>query len=366
MCFCSFLLVLTITGANPVLAASEEKNAQESKASESEAEKITAKELPPFAKVNDTEISFMDYRAAMIRAVRSKFYHGKVPQGKMAALQREIGQELVDKILLLREAKKRNIEPDREWVDQVIANFDKKYGDSEKWKEQRDQVVPGLIKKLEEDSLVQMLEKQVRESPNPTEDDVRKYYEEHPEKFTEPEQVKVSAILLKVDPSSPKEVWDEAVEEAKKIIEKIKAGADFAELAKIHSGDPSAEQGGDMGYLHRGMLAEIVHKTLDETSVGDITDPVVILQGVGIFRLDDRKVAKLNEFENVRERARGLLMRELSDKAWENLKAEVRQGASVEINESYYLPLPDKTQENQGEGGDAGGGHAGEHGPHGG
>ncbi|MGK7346471.1 MAG: peptidylprolyl isomerase [Candidatus Nitrospinota bacterium M3_3B_026] len=324
------LLIMSVL-AVPGVFGQEKKPAGEQAAKEP---------MPPFAKVNDVVLTLQDFRGAMIQAVRSKYYHGKVPEGEMAVLQREVGRKMVDRILLVEEARRRGLEPDSKKVDKQITMFDDKYAGSERWKAERDRIIPGLRKQMEEDSLVEVLEEQVKGSVDPSEAQVREYYEQNPDKFTEPEQVKVSAILLKVEPSSPKEVWEKAIEEAKDIKKRIEDGGDFAELARIHSGDPSAEKGGDMGYLHRGMLAENVHKALDEISAGDVTDPVVILQGVGVFRLDDRKQPKLNEFKDVRERAEALLKRELAEKAWEDLKSRLREGASIEINESYYLPAP--------------------------
>lgn len=316
--------------------------------------KRAAGEPPPFAKVNGVVLTLRDFQGAMMQAIRSKYYHGKVPEEEMAALQRDVARKMVDRVLLVEEARRRGLEPDREQVDRQIAMFDEKYAGSERWQAERDKIIPGLRSQLEEDSLVEVLEKQVKSSVAPTDAQVREYYERNPDKFTEPEQVKVSAILLKVDPSSPKEVWEAAIEEAEDIKKRIEGGADFAELARIHSGDPSAENGGDMGYLHRGMLAENVHKALDGISVGDVAGPVVILQGVGLFRLDDRKTPALNEYEDVRERAEALLKRELAGKAWEDLKSRLRSEASIEINESYYLPMPEDGEGEKEEKGGAG------------
>ena len=322
-------------------------------------EKQEAKQLPPFATVDGKVISFQEYRMAMIQAVRSRFYHGKIPQGKMASLQREVGQDVVDRVLLLKEAKRLGIEPDRDEIEKTLEGYDKRYAESKQWKKDREKILPELRKKLEDDSVLKKLEKRIKSSPAPSEKEVRAFYEANLDKFTEPEQVKVSVILLKVDPSSPQEVWDEAIKEAEGIVKRLRAGADFAELAKIHSGDSSAEKGGDMGYLHRGMLAEAAHAALDKISIGEVTDPVSLLQGIAVFRLDDRKPSWFNEFEKVKSRARDLLVRDLSEKAWSDLKARLRQNAVIEINESYYLPLSE-----EGKGGDKkpeGGGASGSH-----
>jgi len=343
-----FVFSIWLTGEAFSADTKSESSGDKKKESPQEASKKIP--LPPFATVNGVDIDFQDYRMDMLQAIKSRFYHGKIPEGKMASLQREIGQDIVDKVLLIKEAKKRGIEPDKAGVQKILDSYDKQYANNERWKKERKDILPLLRKKLEEDSVFKILEKQVKESPNPTEAEIRNYYDTHHEKFTEPEQVRVSVILLSVDPSSSKEVWEQAEKEAKDIVKRLRGGASFADMAKLHSSDPSAEKGGDMGYLHRGMLADTVHAALDKISVGEITDPVVTLQGVGIFRLEDRKEAVINAYDNVRERARGLLLRELSDKVWNDLKADLRGKADIKINESYYMPMPKEGEGTGGEG----------------
>src|SRR6185503_17229974 len=101
-------------------------------------------------------------------------------------------------------------------------------------------------------------------------------------------------ILLKVDPSSPQAKWDGARNEGAAIAKRLKGGADFKQLAKLHSAEGSAEGGGDMGYVHRGMLPESAQEAIDKLKPGEITEPVALLEGMAIFRLEQRKPPKLN------------------------------------------------------------------------
>ena len=66
-----------------------------------------------FARVADSVILQKDYDDAFAVAARSKFYHGKAPENEVAKLQREVADKLVVRVLLLREAKRRGIAPDR-------------------------------------------------------------------------------------------------------------------------------------------------------------------------------------------------------------------------------------------------------------
>jgi len=202
-------------------------------------------------------------------------------------------------------------------------------------------VLGAVRAQLEVESRIRNLEKTVRETvTQPTADAVRAYYDANPEKFTEPERFRVSAILLKVDPSSPSAVWNAALEEAQGIVAKLRNGAQFAELARLHSADSSAENGGDMGYLHRGMLGGPAQKVVDEAVIGEVSDPVRLLEGVAIFRVDERPERRLRPFDEVRERAAELWLREQRDAAWNGLLERLEQQAEIHVNEQHYLPMP--------------------------
>ncbi|MDQ1314950.1 MAG: hypothetical protein QG662_1059 [Pseudomonadota bacterium] len=295
---------------------------------------------PDFARVGDAVITAQEFDNALYNAARSKFYHGKPPEGELARVQREVGDQLVERALLLREAGKRGLKPEAAEVQKTLQEYEQRYAGSEQWKASRDRVLPGLTRRLEEDSLLKLIERLVRDVPAPDDGEVRAYYAAHPEKFTEPEQLRVSVILLRVDPGASQAVFDGAFEEAKGIVERLRGGADFAALARIHSSEASAEKGGDLGYLHRGMLPEGTQEAMDKAKPGEISDPLRVLEGIAVLRLEDRKTAKLNNYEKVRERARDLLQRDQSDQAMKTLLARLKKETPIQVDESFYLPLP--------------------------
>jgi parvulin-like peptidyl-prolyl isomerase len=299
-----------------------------------------------FARIGDTVITGEQYEAAFVQAARNKFYHGQPPEGAVAQLQREVGQKLVDEILLAEEAKRRNIKPDPAAIKKIIDGYDERYKDSPQWKANRERVLPNLVAKLEKDNVLEQLTAQGKAVPPPTEAQLQKYYEDHKDKFTSPEQVHVRMILLKVDPSSPKAQWDGAKEEGAAISKRLRAGADFKELAHLHSADESAKRGGDMGYLHRGMLPEAAQQAIDKMKPGETSDAVVLLEGVAVFRLEARKEPVLNSLESVRQRAHDLYVRDKGEEAWTALLEKLRRETPAKVDESRFLPLAAKAPEN--------------------
>lgn len=293
-----------------------------------------------FATVGDTVVSVDNYQRALAVAMRKKYYHAKPPEAELARFQREVGDDVVNRVLLLAEAKRRGIQPDRAAISATVAGYDKQYGNSANWKANRDKMLAAVVPQLEAESLLERLGALVKAVPEPSEAVARAYYEKHRDLFVEPEQVKLGVILLKVDPSSPQAVWDEAKQEARAIHRKLTTGADFAELARLHSGDRSAAQGGQMDYTHRGMLPEAVHGVVDALKPGGLSEPVQLLEGVAILRLDDRRAAQQRRFEQVKERAADLWQREEAQSRWDKLIAQLRRATPVRIDESHYAPLP--------------------------
>jgi len=327
LCFALLALPSTLSMVHAQAAVSEEKAAIETRA----AETVMPKDGHDFvfAVINGRAVPTSDYENAFATLIRQRFYHGKIPEGELAAVREEIKHKLVQRIVLLEEAERRKIVADQTTIDEALAGYEKRYTNSPQWQENRERLLPELRRQLAEQSLIAQLDKQVRDLPTPTEDEVRAHYESHPELFTEPEKLRISVILLAVDPSSPATAWQATRDEAKAIYARLASGADFDEAARLHS-SVYAEKSGDMGYLHRGMLPEVIQQKVDQFEVGKVNEPIDTLEGVAIFRLVERQAEKKRAFADVAERARELLVRDRQDGAWKGLidrllaKADVR------------------------------------------
>lgn len=300
---------------------------------------------PPFmAVVNGAVISSAEFDAAASEAARQKFYHGKPPEGAVEQLMRDVSNRLIDRLLLIDEVKRQGMKPDTKVVDKRIAEYEQRYASSPRWQQEREKILPGLRERLEQDELLAALEAKVRKLPPPAEDKVLAYYKKHPEKFTEPEKMRISMILLQVDPSAPTSAWQAAETEAGALrLQLTEGGASFADLARKHSAHESADNGGDLGYLHRGMLPDGIQEKLDEMKPGDLSPPTRILQGFSLFRYESLQAPKHHEFTTVRARAAELLAREQVEEAWATFRAQLRKKAKIELNTQRYPALAQQT-----------------------
>jgi parvulin-like peptidyl-prolyl isomerase len=294
-----------------------------------------------FASVNGAAISVAEFEAALAGALRQKFYHREVPEAKLDEFRREVAQTLIDRLLLQAEVRRRGMVPDADKVRAEIAQYDSRYAQSERWKQNRASLLPGLERMLGEREVLERLQATVREPApgTPTDEALQAYYESHGALFTEPEQARLAVILLKVDPSAPSATWAAAVEEAQAIRARILAGGDFGEAARMHSSDASAQAGGDLGYLHQGMMPEPLFDKLGAMKPGDISDPLRVLEGVALFRLVDRRAPRLRAFADVKERTAQLWRRDEGERRWAEFIAGLRAGASIRIDTERYPAL---------------------------
>ena len=282
-----------------------------------------------FAEVGSTILTVGDVDEAMRQMVQSRYYHQAVPQAHVTTIRDAVEDELITRTLLIQEAELRGILVDEDAIQKQLDIYDQRYHDKASWQSRRDTLLPRLERKLREDEMLAALERDVRRLPPPKQTELRAFYAASTALFTEPEQFRVSLILLKVDPAATPAARKAAFAEAEALSSRIRDGADFAALARIHSADKSAANGGDMGYLHAGMLGQSVHTTVSALGIGAVSEPLRVLEGVAILRLDERITPRIRPFGEVRTRAQQLWLRERADAAWARFTKRVRADASV-------------------------------------
>lgn len=295
-----------------------------------------------FASIDNIEITRDEFERAVYSAARQTFYHGSPPGGEeFIEFRKDVADKMIVRELLLREARHRKVEPDRASINAQIAVYEDRYGDTERWQTEGPQMVAALQAKFEEDSILESLEADVRSAPMADAAVVRQFYDDNPSLFTEPAQNRVSIILLGVPASATGPVWQAARDEAQLVLERLQEGKSFEELASLHSADASAKSGGDMGYLHQGMLSAAAEEAVNDLAVGEVSGPVQALEGVAIFKLAGQRPATLRAFEEVRERASELWARETGERQWNTLVAELRSASEVRIDTDYLASLPE-------------------------
>lgn len=288
-----------------------------------------------FATVNGQEISAMEFEAFARDALRRKFYHGTPPEAELNKVLKQTGLELVYRVLLPEIAAKRGITADQAKVSAEMEKFDAQYANNPAWKSQREEALPRVRSLIEASLVLPRLEENVRNSVDTSDTAVRKFYDNNPLLFTEPKTERVSVIVLRIDPSAPPSTVEAVKLEATELHKQLLAGAKFDELAKEHSADKSADNGGDMGFVHRGQLAEELHLRLDAAKPGDLLEPIRVLEGWAIVQLNERRESSKRSYEEVKDRAKALLARDAGEKAWNDFRSEALKTADVKYGEAF-------------------------------
>jgi peptidyl-prolyl cis-trans isomerase SurA len=109
--------------------------------------------------------------------------------------------------------------------------------------------------------------------------------------------------------------------------------ADFADLAKAHSQDSSAEQGGDLGWVPSGVFVPEFEEVMNSLPPGQLSEPVVSRFGVHLIQVQERRRVELTERER-REQIRQLVKEQKLDEAYLQWQQDIRARAYVEYREA--------------------------------
>jgi len=223
---------------------------------------------------------------------------------------------LIDEKLQMKKAEELGITITDAEVNDEIEKA-KKYFDSE---EKFNEYLKGQSMDLEyfkqsvnKELTINKLIEKLTEKVILSDEEVKVYYDTHQNEFI---SVKASHILL------------DSKEEAEKMLQKVKGGENFAELAMQNSKDPSAkENSGDLGYFRYGDMVEPFETAAFALKPGEISEIVQTDFGFHIIKVED---SKLDKFEDVKEQLKGNLLNDKKSTEYEKLLEEMRKNANIE------------------------------------
>ena len=184
------------------------------------------------------------------------------------------------------------------YVDQVSVSKDQI---SDYFNENRSIFIEGQKVKVD---FVELTLDAMDEPESPSDDDLQNLYDENAELYTNPERRRAQHILV------------ESEELADDLLEKIKQGADFTELAKANSEDSSSsEEGGDLGFFERELMGTEFDEAAFAMSIGDVSDVVSTEYGYfHIIKLTDIEAETMQAFDEVEEQLAALYIKNAKEK----------------------------------------------------
>lgn len=268
-----------------------------------------------------------------------EFYSQHMPREELgrhaAELLERAREHAIGTQLLLEEVKNRHVEVPESEVAAGLAEMIKRVGGEGPLAEMlarqgltQEQFRSSIRVGKQLDALVARITSTATEC---TEEDLVKYFEEHPDRYVAPDQALVRHILM--HPASESEA-DQAVTRSTLmgLKQKILEGEDFAGLASVHSECPSGKQsGGSLGWIARGAtLPEFDEVVFDELELGEISDAIKTKLGFHLIELVEKEMGEPLAFEDVKQGIRELLTHERKGKALSDFVARLRAKAVVE------------------------------------
>ncbi len=176
-----------------------------------------------------------------------------------------------------------------------------------------------------------VLSQKVRSRVKISDDDVQNYYQTHTKEFTGEEQVKVRHIFLSVPPGATAAQEAAIRAQGEQILSQLAAGEDFAALAKKVSQGPSAAEGGDLGWLHRGSIQIELERAAFGLSPGKWSGLVRTKSGLHVLKVEERRAGDAPAFADVKERIREKLGNEQVEVYRKQYLDELKRDANIEI-----------------------------------
>jgi peptidyl-prolyl cis-trans isomerase C len=170
-------------------------------------------------------------------------------------------------------------------------------------------------------------------------------YDKNVKSFEHPEEIRVSHILVipaasdsKTDPNQAKLA---AKQKAEKLLEKIKAGADFAALAKSDSNDGSAAKGGDLGWFRRGDMVKPFEDAAFALEPNKVSGVVETQFGYHIIKTMERRAAGTTSFEDAKKEIMTAMSEEARNKVVREYLESLHSKAKIEYTSPADAPTPE-------------------------
>jgi peptidyl-prolyl cis-trans isomerase SurA len=277
--------------------------------------------------------------------------------------QRDILRDLIDQQLLLQKGKDLGITGDTELVkrlDEMRKQMNlTTMEELEKAAETQGVSYEEFKQNLRNQIITQrVIGQEVGSHLSLAKDDIKKFYDEHKADMEQPEQIRLSEILIApkapktsapappaagADPSAAAEPnpadadaqLAAAQAKANDLLEQIHKGTAFEDLAKKNSDGPSAKDGGDLNYFKRGTLSKDLEDKVFAMKAGDVSDVIRTKQGFVILKVTEHHAAGVPPLKDVEARIQDAIYMQKLQPALRAYLTKLREDAFIDIKNGY-------------------------------
>jgi len=263
-------------------------------------------------------------------------------------MSRQVLETLIDEQLLSEQLKGSNAEITDDQLEAAVDDVKRQNGIANDAALEQALVQEGMTLKSYREQLRRELEKRkllnskVHSQAKVADDDVRAEYERTYVQAGGEQEVHARHVLLALKRDASPEEDARTKARALEIAQRIRAGADFAKVAKELSDGPSASLGGDLGYFKHGVMVAEFENTAFALPVGGVSDPVRTQFGWHVIQVVDKRKAPPAAFDTVKEQIRQKLQAKQVERLTADYLASLRKDAAIEIKLDWQEPASPK------------------------
>jgi peptidyl-prolyl cis-trans isomerase SurA len=296
------------------------------------------------ARVNDQVITLAEYQKAeqQLRDEAAQDCQGCPPEkieAQFKAQQKDLLRGLIDQVLMVQRAKDMGISVESDLnkrLDEVrqqnglatVADLQKGVEASGlSWEDYKTTLRNSLLQK-------EVVRREVGSHLDISSDEVKQYYESHPQEFTPPERVILSEISLSTEGKNPDE-FDAVRKKVEGLRSSVLNGDDFHQVAARYSQGSTAKDGGNLGTFAKGQLAPQIEAIVFQTDKGQLTDVIQTRSGFEFFKVEDHLPSALQPMEQVEATIRNTLSAQKMQPRMREYLAELREQSYVTVQPGY-------------------------------
>ena len=337
--FCLTLLVTIACESTDVPAtenSSSSKQVDEKVSAKKDAASIdSTKPSQVVVTVNGTKLTQDEIDTKVSKTLEA--LKGRVPPDQMENFKQNMQKKLIDdfitRTLLSQEADKQNIVVSDDEIKKAMSEIEAKVPEGVTLETMLKQ--GGISVEEMRDNIKfslranKLFESQIKTDYTPSDEEIKKYYNDKKKKFDTPEQVHARHILIKSDDKDNKKTKEEKKAKMESLRKQLLEGADFEKLAKENSDCPSGQKGGDLGTFTKGRMAKPFEDAAFTQNVNEIGSVVETKFGYHIIQVREHDQAKQKTLEDVKDTIKETLINQKQQELTKDYLDELKKKAKI-------------------------------------